>query len=208
MLQIYVRHIILGYILHFSHAENCTPFPTIKDHLMSGITTPCLPAFMGIWMWCPTPLFLPNGCYLSGAPCQIIIRQLSDACQMSHQTSVNSHQTSVRQVPHINQTCTIRSPDMLYHNVHQMSTRHLPDICQIYGTGPWGPAIAHGVGILTKLYEIYIVACQRGGVSKEPPGQRQDMGPGILWCVHRWTRPTWEPPLKISKLGNHPDKEF
>ena len=31
-----VWHIILGYILHFSHAKNCTPsqIPTIKDHLM------------------------------------------------------------------------------------------------------------------------------------------------------------------------------
>ncbi len=26
------------------------------------------------------------------------------------------------------------------------------------------------------------------GVSNEPPGQRQDTGPGILWSVHRWTR--------------------
>ncbi len=26
-------------------------------------------------------------------------------------------------------------------------------------------------------------------VSNEPPGQRQDTGPGILWSVHRWTRP-------------------
>ncbi len=24
--------------------------------------------------------------------------------------------------------------------------------------------------------------------------QRQDTGPGILWSVHRWTRPTGEPP--------------
>ncbi len=35
---------------------------------------------------------------------------------------------------------------------------------------------------------LYIVACQRGGVSNEPPGQRQDMGP--------------------SKLGNHLDRKF
>ena len=33
-----------------------------------------------------------------------------------------------------------------------------------------------------------IVACQRGGVSNKPLGQRQDTGPGILWSVHRWTR--------------------
>ncbi len=36
----------------------------------------------------------------------------------------------------------------------------------------------------------YIVACQRGGFSNKPLGQRQDTGPGILWSVHRWTRPT------------------
>ncbi len=32
---------------------------------------------------------------------------------------------------------------------------------------------------------FYIVTCQRGGVSNEPPGQRQDTGPGILWS-HTW----------------------
>ncbi len=35
---------------------------------------------------------------------------------------------------------------------------------------------------------LFIVACQRGWVSNEPLGQRQDTGPGILWSVHRWTR--------------------
>ena len=45
-----------------------------------------------------TPPFLPDGCYLSGAPHQMITRRLSNACQMSRQTSVNSHQTSIRQV--------------------------------------------------------------------------------------------------------------
>ena len=40
----------------------------------------------------------------------------------------------------------------------------------------------------------YIVACQRSGVSNEPPQQRQDTGPGILWSVHRWTRTTGGPP--------------
>ncbi len=33
-----------------------------------------------------------------------------------------------------------------------------------------------------------------GGGSNDLPGQRQDTGPGILWSVHRWTRPTGEPP--------------
>ncbi len=68
-------------------------------------------------------------------------------------------------------------------------------------------------GFSTVSRYIYIVACQRGGVSNEPPGQQQDTGLGILWSVHRWTRPTGEPqtcganqPLKISKLGNHLDK--
>ncbi len=74
---------------------------------------------------------------------------------------------------------------------------------------------------------LTIVACQRGGVSNEPPRQRQDTGPGILWSVHRWTRPTREPPTcgvnqystgfycvrrrtrtKVSKLGNHLDKNL
>ncbi len=41
-----------------------------------------------------------------------------------------------------------------------------------------------------------IVACQRGEVSNKPPGQRQDTGPGILWSVHRWTRPTGESPKR------------
>ena len=52
----------------------------------------------------------------------------------------------------------------------------------------------------------YIVACQRGGVSNKPLGQRQDTGPGILRSVHRWTRPTGEPPLprqKFKKETNH-----
>ncbi len=47
----------------------------------------------------------------------------------------------------------------------------------------------------------HIVACQRGGVSNEPLGQRQDTGPGILWSVHRWARPT-------DKLDNYLDKNF
>ena len=49
-----------------------------------------------------------------------------------------------------------------------------------------------GASMVTNPHDI--VACQRGGVSNEPHGQRQDTGPGILWSVHRWTRPTWEPP--------------
>ncbi len=48
-----------------------------------------------------TPPFPKDGCYLSGALCQMITKQLSDACQMSHQTFVNFHQTSVRQVPYM-----------------------------------------------------------------------------------------------------------
>ena len=31
-------------------------------------------------------------------------------------------------------------------------------------------------------------------VSNKPSGQRQDTGPWIHWSVHRWTRPTGEPP--------------
>ncbi len=44
----------------------------------------------------------------------------------------------------------------------------------------------------------YIVACQRGGVSNEPPWQ-----PGILWSVHRWTRPTGEPPRQKNSKGTN-----
>ena len=53
-----------------------------------------------------TPLNLPDACHMSGAPCQMIVRQLSGACQMPHQTSVNFHQTSVKQVPYIHKTYT------------------------------------------------------------------------------------------------------
>ncbi len=70
-----------------------------------------------------TPPFPPDGYYLSGAPCQIITREMSDACLMPHQTSVNSHQTSVTQVPHTHQTCTICPPDIC-----QTSTIYLSDI--------------------------------------------------------------------------------
>ncbi len=47
-----------------------------------------------------------------------------------------------------------------------------------------------------------VVACRRGGVSNKPPGQRQDTGPGILWSVHRWTRPTAEPPTCGTNKGS------
>ncbi len=65
------------------------------------------------------------------------VRRPSDNCQMSQQTSVNSNQTSVRQVPHIHQTCTICPPD-IYCAIctaddHQTYTRHPPPICQMYG---------------------------------------------------------------------------
>ena len=49
------------------------------------------------------------------------VRQSSDDCQMSHQTSVNSHQTSVRQVPHI--------PD-----IHHISVRYMVYVWCICGT--------------------------------------------------------------------------
>ncbi len=31
-----------------------------------------------------------------------------------------------------------------------------------------------------EVINVYIVACQRGGVSNKPLGQQQDTGPGIL----------------------------
>ncbi len=51
--------------------------------------------------------------------------------------------------------------------------------------------------------KIYNVACQRGAVSNKHTlgsGQPQDTGPGILWSVHRWTRPTGEPPITYTKI--------
>ncbi len=56
-----------------------------------------------------TPPFPPDAWQMSGAPCQMIVRQLSGVCQMPHQTSV-------RQVPYI----------------HHTYTRCPPDICQTY----------------------------------------------------------------------------
>ncbi len=54
----------------------------------------------GKWIVLPsTPPFPPDTCYLSDAPCQMIVRQLSGACQMPHQTSVNFHQTSSTYTP-------------------------------------------------------------------------------------------------------------
>ncbi len=45
-------------------------------------------------------------------------------------------------------------------------------------------SVAHSFQFL--IY--HTVACQRGGVSNEPLGQRQDTGPGILWSIHRWIK--------------------
>ena len=66
---------------------------------------------------------------LSGAPSQMIVRWLSDACQMPHQTPVNSNQTSVRQVPHLHQTYTIHLTDIWW-----MSGICLVDVWCTYGT--------------------------------------------------------------------------
>ena len=68
------------YSSHFTHAHFWVRKVTSK-HLSTYTTLP----------------FPPDSCYLSSAPCQTIIRQLSDVSQMSHQTPVNSHQKSVRQ---------------------------------------------------------------------------------------------------------------
>ena len=47
------------------------------------------------------------------------------------------------------------------------------------------------------MYILYIVACQRGGVSEEPLWLRATRhGPGTLWYVNRWTRPDH---LKLKK---------
>ncbi len=48
----------------------------------------------------------------------------------------------------------------------------------------WTKPFLKGCELL--MASLYIVACQRGGVSNELLGQRQDTGPGILWSVHRW----------------------
>ncbi len=76
----------------------------------------------------PTPPFPPDSCYLSGAPCQMIDRRLSDAYQMPHQTPVNSNQT-VRQVQHLHQTYTIHMTDIWW-----MSGVCLVNIWCTYGT--------------------------------------------------------------------------
>ncbi len=80
-----------------------------------------------------TPPFPPDSCYLSGSPCQMITRQLSDACQMSLQTSVNSHQTSIKQVPHMPgvnvvlvwQDVWLELTGVWWGNVWQSSVNHL-----------------------------------------------------------------------------------
>ncbi len=42
------------------------------------------------------------------------------------------------------------------------------------------------------LMNMYIVACQRGGVSNEPPGQRQHTGPGIAYLIRlTFTKTEW-----------------
>ncbi len=72
------------------------------------------------------------------------VRWSSDICQMSHQTSVTSHQTSVRQVPH---NYTIRPPGIYYTTIQygiiwyiiimylrcppDIYTTHPPEIVQI-----------------------------------------------------------------------------
>ncbi len=66
--------------------------------------------------------------------------------QMSHQTSANSHQTPVRQVPHIHQTFTIRPPD-IYGTICTPDVLHIPDIHQtsfrymIYVWCKWGTCL-------------------------------------------------------------------
>ncbi len=71
-----------------------------------------------------TPLFPPD--HLLFVWCSLSDDHQS---QMSHQISVNSHQTSVRQVPHIHWSDMYHTSTrhILYH-IHQMSTRHIPDI--------------------------------------------------------------------------------
>ncbi len=73
---------------------------------------------------------------------------------------------------------------------HCKPLMHCPDLCYVSNSFNFKVIKMSDYG----GDALYIVACQRGGVSNEPPGQRQDTGPGILWSVHRWTRPTGEPP--------------
>ena len=108
--------------------------------LFSGIALTISPLTMSDWTlavempkvaYTPPP-FPPDSWYLSGAPCQILVRWLSDhACQMPHHTSVNSNQTSVRQVPLLHQTDTTHLTDVWY-----MSGGHLVLAWQMSG-GSW-----------------------------------------------------------------------
>ncbi len=83
-----------------------------------------------------TPPFPPDCCYLPGAPCQMIVRRMSVACQIPCQTSVNSQQTSVRQVPHITRhvsyicTATRGPPDI--HLRISCICRCLMDVCWMH----------------------------------------------------------------------------
>ncbi len=131
--------------------------------------TQCILHFYG------TPPFPPDSCYLSGAPCQTIIRQLSDACQMSHQTSVNSHQTSVRQVPH------------MYH----MPTRHI--LCHMYTRRPpeiYQTSTTH-LSDVWYLSGVYVVLVwQMFGESWQTSGETSDRHLAIIWQSSDREHPT------------------
>ncbi len=60
----------------------------------------------------PTPVKLKYYTSVSARQLLFVWCSLSDDCQISHQTSFNSHQTSVRQVPDIHQTYTIYLTDI------------------------------------------------------------------------------------------------
>ena len=88
-------------------------FPTMQQSL----SRKCNISYLTLH-YCDTsiPSFLPDSWYLSGAPCQMIVRCLPGAPPVICQP----HQTSVRQVPHLHQT--------------YISDRFLVDVWCTYGT--------------------------------------------------------------------------
>ncbi len=64
--------------------------------------------------------------------------------------------------------------------------------------GYWPQSHSQKKNIIEYFCVMYIVACQRGGVSNEPPGQRQDTGPGILFGQEGITLCHWHTAYLLS----------
>ncbi len=46
---------------------------------------------------------------------------------------------------------------------------------------------------------ILLCASEAGSPTNRPGSDKTRAGPGILWSVHRWTKPTGEPPTCGAK---------